>query len=68
MKFVNNARSAWKWFSVQILALIIFVTAIWDQLPPDVQSQIPEEYRGPIVSTLAVLGLIGRLIKQPAAQ
>ena len=62
--FVDNIRNAWKWLSIQFLALAIAAQVAWEALPPDVVAIIPEEWRGKIVLVLTIIGLIGRLIKQ----
>jgi len=67
MQFVDNARNAWRWFSVQFLALAIASQAAWMGLPPEVIAVIPEEWRGKITLALTIAGLLGRLIKQPSA-
>jgi hypothetical protein len=64
MKLVHNARDAWRWFSVRILALIVAVTALWEAVPVEVQAMIPEDYRAAILAFLAFIGIVGRLIDQ----
>ena len=60
---VSDAKQAWKWLSVQILALIagaqgllIFVPTLKDYIPANV-------WHG-VMSALAVLAIVGRIINQ----
>jgi hypothetical protein len=64
MKIVTNARSAWRWFSVQAAALVAIIPMAWSQLPPESQALVPEEYRPWVITVVAVAGIIGRLIDQ----
>jgi len=64
MKIVRNARSAWRWFSVQAAALVAIIPMAWSQLPPESQALVPEEYRPWVITVVAVAGIIGRLIDQ----
>jgi len=67
MKLVENARQAWKWFSVQALAMLALVPLIWSELPPETQEIIPPTWRPWIVTGVALAGIAGRLIAQPKA-
>lgn len=64
MKLVHNARSFWRWTSVQILAVLAVLPAVWPQLPPDLRASIPDEWQPYILSVLAVAGIVGRLRDQ----
>lgn len=67
MTLVPDWRSAWRWFSVQALAIIALLPIVWPTLPPQVHQWVPEEWRPYIVVALAVGGLAGRLIDQQKA-
>ena len=67
MKLVPNAGQAWKWFSVQALALIAALQVLWETLPAEALAVIPVDWRGYITLGLAVLALVGRLIDQGSA-
>lgn len=64
MKLVKNARRAWRWFSVQALALLAALPLIWPQIPPEVQAMLPEAWRPWVLVALAVGGIVGRLVDQ----
>lgn len=61
---VSNWQSAWKWFSVQALALLAVIPAVWAALPPEVQAIVPEPWRIGIMILIAVAGVVGRLVDQ----
>ncbi len=64
MKLVPNARHAWKWFSVQAIAL----ATIWEGIPEETKAVIPEPYVGWITLGLLILAGIGRMIDQETAK
>ena len=64
MKFVSDARDAWRWISIRMLAFIAVVTGLWAAVPPELQALIPEDWRGAIIAFLAFLAALGRLIDQ----
>ncbi len=68
MKLVDDASRAWRWFSVQIAALLAVLPLAWAELPGDVKAYLPPEWRPWIVTGLAVGIIAGRLIKQGPAK
>lgn len=64
MKLVDNARDAWRWFSVQAMALAVAIEGAWLAIPPDLKSRIPETWVDALTMGLLVLGIFGRLVKQ----
>lgn len=64
MKLVDNWRSGWKWFSNIALTGIVAVNTA--PIPPEVIQVLPENTQHQVTVGLAVLGLIGRFIKQDA--
>ncbi len=64
MKLVPEARRAWRWFSVQALAVLAALPLVWPQLPPEVQAMLPEGARPWLLAALAIGGIAGRLIDQ----
>lgn len=64
MKLVPDWRRAWRWFSVQALAVLAALPVAWAELPPDVQAMLPEPWRPWLLAGLALAGLVGRLVDQ----
>jgi hypothetical protein len=64
MRLVDNARNAWKWFSVQALAALGVIPVVWYALPPEAQEIVPEHLRPWALTIVALAGLSGRLVKQ----
>jgi di/tricarboxylate transporter len=64
MKLVDDARRAWRWFSVQALAVLAVVPLIWGELPPEVTALIPAGWHPYILAGVAVAGIMGRLVDQ----
>lgn len=64
MNLIPDWRSAWKWFSVQALAIIALIPIVWTALPPEAHAWVPVEWRPWIVFTLAIAGIVGRLVPQ----
>ena len=64
LKLVKNWRKSWRWLSVQLQGLSAALTATWLALPPDMQSAIRADYALAVALTLAVAGLLGRLVDQ----
>jgi hypothetical protein len=68
VKLVPNARRAWKWFSMQMMALAATAQVAWESLPADALAVIPMDWRGYITLGLVVAAMLGRLIDQGTAQ
>ena len=64
MKWVENVKFAWKWYSVQALGVLTVFPIVWIELPADIKSRIPDEWTPYVVSVVALGGLIGRLKAQ----
>ena len=62
---VENASSAWKWLSVQAMALTGVVQATWLAMPEDMKASIPANWVQYLTLALLVLGIVGRMVKQP---
>lgn len=61
---VDNAKNAWRWLSVQAMALAGAVQATWLALPDDMKASVPANYVQYLTLALVLLGIGGRLVKQ----
>jgi len=61
---VDDAKDAFKWFSVQSMGLVATILGAWAALPVDLKSVLPEWLVPAIAITVLVLGIAGRLVKQ----
>lgn len=64
MKLIDEAKKAWRMFSVQAMFLAGVIQAAWIALPADLTSQVPDSLRSGITLALLGLGIAGRLVKQ----
>jgi di/tricarboxylate transporter len=68
MRLVENAAAAWRWASVQVLAVLAVLPIVWAEMPDEIRAMLPPEWHPWILSALAVGGIVGRLIKQTPSQ
>lgn len=61
---VENARSAWRWFSVQAMVAAGALQAAWTVIPEDMKASIPPGIVQGVTIVLLVLGVAGRLVDQ----
>lgn len=61
---VDNAGSAWRWLSVQAMALAGAVQGAWLAMPDELKTSIPAHWVQYLTVALLVLGIVGRLVKQ----
>lgn len=64
MRLVDDAKSCWKWLSVQFPALNLAFLGTWSVLPVKFQDALPLPWVIGIAAALIVLGVVGRLIAQ----
>lgn len=64
MKLIPDWRKAWRWFSVQSMALAIAIQGAWLQIPDDMKMSIPDKWVIIATMTVLALGAIGRLVDQ----
>lgn len=64
MKLVSDWREAWRWFSVQALAVLVALPLVWASLPSDLKAFVPDGWERWILIAVAAAGLIGRVIDQ----
>jgi len=67
MKLVPNVEKAWRWFSMQAMALSLGAAAAWLAVPQEMRDQVPDTWLAIGAVTLATLGMIGRLVEQEGA-
>ena len=68
MKLVPNAGQAYKWLSVQAMALVLAIVGAWMAMPPDLKSRIPETWVDAMSIAVLVLGILGRIVDQGTAK
>ena len=64
MRFVDDAKSAWRWFSVQAMAWALAIQGAWQAMPDDMKASIPAGFVHWLTMALLVFGIAGRLVKQ----
>ncbi len=64
MKLVDDAKQAYKWFSMQAMGLAIALQGGWAAVPDNLKQYISPKTVTSITIVLLVLGVIGRLVKQ----
>jgi hypothetical protein len=64
MTLVENARNAWRWFSVQSMVLAGAIQLAWLEIPDALRESLPVGAVQGITITLLMLGILGRVIKQ----
>ena len=64
MKLVKDAGKAWRWFSVQTMALQGAAGGAWLAVPDDMRASVPSEWLAACAVALTVLGIAGRLVDQ----
>ena len=50
-------------YSVQVMGFIVALGAAWPLIPDDLKSYLPEDML-PVISVLALIGIVVRLVKQ----
>lgn len=64
MKLIEEWRSAWKWFSVQSMALATAALVTWGLIPEDLKTALPSWLVPIFAAGLLILGIAGRLVQQ----
>lgn len=64
MKFVENWKQAWRWFSVQAIGLAF----VWETLPQETKEAlfvlVPDAFEPHVTSILLVAAVFGRVVDQ----
>jgi hypothetical protein len=72
VKLIEDAEQAWRWFSVQAMAVAAAVEEGWAQLPDDWKAatlaHVPPNTVHHVVTVLLAVGIAGRLVKQKPKQ
>lgn len=64
MRLVDDAKQAWRWFSVQANVLNLAILGAWAAVPDDMKAGIPQQWVFYGSVALLVLGTVGRLVDQ----
>jgi hypothetical protein len=64
MRLISDWRGAWRWFSVQALALQGVIGASWLVVPDDMRAAVPAEWLAVAAVVLTIIGIVGRLVDQ----
>lgn len=62
MKFVENAKQGWKWFSVQCMAASTALQAAWLTFPEDLKTAWP--FIPKAAAAILLAGIVLRFVKQ----
>lgn len=65
LKLVDNWRNWWKWLSMHAMIGATAIQGAWMQVPEDMKQHVPAYLVSGATIALLVLGIVGRLIKQP---
>jgi hypothetical protein len=68
MKLIANWRDAWRFYSVQALAIIAALPIVWASLPPEWQAEVPSGWIKVMVVAVALSGILGRVLQQPSVE
>jgi hypothetical protein len=64
VKLVENIKDAWRWISVQAMALGLAIQGAWEFLPSDLKAGLSDKHVRWAAMVLLVIGIVGRLVKQ----
>lgn len=64
MKLVDNWKSAWKWYSVHIMLVIVALPEIWAYFPQEFKDSLPPHALMYITSVLGVSAILARVFSQ----
>ncbi len=64
LKLVPEWRKAWRWFSMQSMALVVALLGSWAALPDDLKSGLPGWVVPSVSAAVLFFGMAGRLVKQ----
>ena len=64
MRLVTQWQRAWRWFSMQAMALALALQGAWMALPDEMKAQAHPRLVAVLTVLLLLLGLAGRLVRQ----
>lgn len=62
---VPGWKKAYRWLSMNMMAMAASLQVTWMTLPEDMRMAVPSEVIGTATTVLLVMGMIGRLVNQP---
>jgi len=66
MQLIENAGQAWRMFSIQAMAVAAAIQVVWPAIPDSIKASLPPAIANWVSCAVLVLGIIGRLVQQPA--
>lgn len=64
MKLIDKWKTAWRYWSVQAMAMALALQGVWLSLPEAIRLTLPKWVVTAITSVILILGLIGRITQQ----
>ena len=64
MRLIDDWKRAWKFLSVQAMALVVVIQGAWAGIPDDLKLNFPKWAVTALSIGLLVFGISGRLVKQ----
>ena len=64
LKLVQNWRSAWKWYSVHIMIVIVALPEIWSYFPQEFKDSLPPGTLKYSMMFLGVSAILARMFSQ----
>lgn len=68
LHLVPDWRQCWRWFSMQAQGVATAILGAWLAVPEDLRDRVPLWLVITLVLILLLLGMVGRLVDQPAAR
>lgn len=62
---VDDWKECYRWFSVQLAAVLAALPIVWAGLSDELRAMVPETWHPYVVSAIAIGVIIGRLKAQP---
>lgn len=64
MKLIDDWKNAWRWASINCMALAASVQGAWMYIPDDLRDNVPHHLASAITLVLLALGIIGRITQK----